>query len=123
MTGDEAKESESVPDGTELERAIYRMVRSYVLRKVESKFKLTWGAVNGTPQEKEYTQAKEKVAKDAFLAVRSRTGDDFLEYFAGTIGSVPHHLGEERFVTFTRALRTSPAEARTLTMLALSAVG
>jgi CRISPR-associated protein Cmx8 len=123
MTGDEANDGESAPDGTELERAIYRMVRTYVLRKVESKSKLTWGAVKGTPQEKEYTQAKEKVAKDAFLAVRSRTGDDFLEYFAGTIGSVPHHLGEERFVAFTRALRNDPGAARTLTMLALSAVG
>jgi CRISPR-associated protein Cmx8 len=99
MADDQAAvEGGSTFGDAELERAIYRMVRAYVYRKVEIKYGLTWKDVQGTPQEKEYSENKEKVAKEAFLAVRSRTGDDFLEYFAGTIGSVPHHMKEDGFV-------------------------
>jgi CRISPR-associated protein Cmx8 len=110
------------PDDESLEASIFRFVQNYVLRRTKEKYGLSWEAVEGTPKVQDYRDAKEKVARDAFLAVRSRTGAAFLDYFASTLGSAPQHLGRERFVAFTQALRANPDDARTLTLLALSAV-
>lgn len=104
---------------------IYRIVRTYVLTKVEKKSGLRWEQVKEKPAEdserKNYDGVKEKIARDAFLAVRSRTGQDFLNYFAGVIASVPQRLSADDFAEFTRWLRSNPEDARTLTLLALSA--
>lgn len=104
---------------------IYKTVQAYVLSRLEQKKDLTWKKVEGgtDEQKKGYNEAREKIARDAFLAVRSRTGADFLDYFAGTIASVNRHLAAGDFVEFTRWLRQNPAEARVITLLALSAVG
>ena len=106
---------------------IYRMVQTYVLRKVEQKCGLRWDKVQDEdPKDSNrrlYEETKEKIARDAFLAVRSRTGRDFLDYFAGTIASVQQRIKSEDFIEFTRWLRSNPDDVRTLTLLALSAVG
>lgn len=90
----------------ELSQIIYRLTQSYVRRKTESKGK-----------------KRDDVARDAFLAVRSRTGSDFVEYFCGTICSVPQAISSADFQRIGRALRDDEgrAELRTLTLLALSA--
>lgn len=117
------KEQTMTSDTTHsLEAAIYRIVQSYVRQRLETKYGLRWEDVKDSPRKHEYNEAKEKIARDAFLAVRSRRDADFLEYFAGTFGSVAHHMNPEDFVAFARALRQNPADARTLTLLALSAV-
>lgn len=108
-----------------LEHLIFRRVQAYVLGKTERKYELSWSRAQGNPnKEAEYREKREKVAREAFLAVRSRTGADFVAYFTATICSVPHSAGEQRFLTVARALM-DPREServRSLTLLALSAV-
>lgn len=106
---------------------IYRMVQTYVLTRVEQKCGLRWDKVKDkeekSPERRLYEETKEKVARDAFLAIRSRSGRDFLDYFAGTVASTQQRLNGDDFVLFTRWLREHTEDARTLTLLALSAVG
>ena len=108
-----------------IEHLVYRRVQAYVLGKTERKYDLTWGTAKGNPaKEEEFGKRKEKVAKEAFLAVRSRTGADFVSYFTSTICSVPHHVGEPKFLELARALLDPKdvEKVRSLTLLALSAI-
>lgn len=123
ITFENEREAMTKDDKSSLEQTIYRMCRTYVSVRLKQKKKLAWKDVKDTDRADEYSEEREKIARDAFLAIRGRRGEDFLEYFAGTIGSVPHHLGEDQFVQFTQLLRDNPDDARTLTLLALSAVG
>ncbi|OJH33952.1 type I-MYXAN CRISPR-associated protein Cmx8 [Cystobacter ferrugineus] len=120
-------QSETSTPEAALEPLVLQLVRGYVSRRVEKRTSLTWDQVKeGAPQASrrgDYDEARERIARDAFLAVRSRTGQDFVEYFAGTLCSVPHHLGPEKFVLLSRALHERTEVLRTLTLLALSAVG
>ena len=116
----------------ELSVAVYRLARSYVRRKVKSKHGLDWkdsfrNPESMTPEDRRardaYAEKQEKVASEAFLAVRGRTGTDFVEYFCGSLCSVPQAISEANFQRIGRALRDkdSQAELRILTLLALSA--
>jgi CRISPR-associated protein Cmx8 len=108
-----------------LEHLIFTRVQSYVLGKTERKYDLSWSTVKGNPtREKEYSDKREKVAREAFLAVRSRTGADFIGYFTSTICSVPQHASEEKYLEVARALMdpNQVEKVRCLTLLALSAV-
>jgi CRISPR-associated protein Cmx8 len=120
-------QSETFTSDAALEPLLLQLVRGYVYGKVERRTGLKWDLVKeGAPQASrrgEYDEAKERIARDAFLSVRSRTGQDFVEYFAGTLCSIPNHLGQDKFVTLSRALHERPEVLRTLTLLALSAVG
>ena len=100
----------------QLSQIVYGLARNYVERKVETKKK------NRPENEKEL---RERISREAFLAVRSRSGADFVEYFCGTLCSVPQGLSRDRFQTVGRALRDEEGRAalRTLTLLALSAIG
>lgn len=120
--------SEEMPEPSEanqLELVFYDFIRSYVAHRLKSKFDISWEQVKELDKDhvkrKEFEKARNKIAKDAFLAVRSRTGNDFISYFAGTLGSVPQHIGKEKFALIASALRDAPDYVRTLTMLALSA--
>lgn len=108
-----------------LEHRVYRMIRSFVTQRLVMKHghDWTWERVKGTPRENEYNDKKAKIARDAFLAVRSRTGADFIGYFMSTICSVPQHLGETGFIEVARALHDEKQieHVRSLTLLALSA--
>lgn len=122
----EVEMKENVPDTEHtLEHLIYRRVQAYVLGKTERKYDLSWAKAQGNAtQEKEYREKKEKVGREAFLAIRSRTGADFVTYFTSTICSVPQHANEEKFVEIARALMDPKGieRIRSLTLLALSAV-
>ncbi len=119
----EQKESGIAPALT-CEELIYRLVGTYINRKLKNKYQLEWSSVKGdTKKQGEYETSKEKIARDAFLAVRSRTGADFADYFAATLCSVPQHMAEKHFQTIARALHEDTDKVRTLTMLALSARG
>ena len=110
---------------TRLEHRVYRMIASYVAQRLVLKHgqDMTWKRVEGTPLEKDYKEKRAKIARDAFLAVRSRTGSDFVGYFASTICSVPQYVGETGFIEIARALHdeTQVEHVRSLTLLALSA--
>ena len=67
---------------------------------------------------------KGKIAREAFLAIRSRTDADFTEYFASTLCSYyQFSLSGEGFDLVAKALQDENEKVRTLTMLALSANG
>jgi CRISPR-associated protein Cmx8 len=97
-----------------------------VFGRLKSKYDLSWdpalAAANPT-WKKNYEDKKEKIARDAFLAVRSRTGADFVGYFTSTICSVPQRLNERAFLEVARALHDEREveRVRSLTLLALSA--
>jgi CRISPR-associated protein Cmx8 len=113
-------------DGSNLdcEALVYRVVGFYLKRKLKSKYQLEWAAVKeNAAKSTEYQQIKEKVAREAFLAVRSRSGTDFADYFASTLCSVSQPLSEQQYIRLAQALYDDTDKVRTLTMLALSARG
>jgi CRISPR-associated protein Cmx8 len=121
METDATKQVDDQPLVAEL---IYQLVGTYISAKLKSKYENELKAVQGTPKEADYKKEKRaKIAKDAFLSVRSRTGDDFIEYFASTLCSFPQFLSEDGYATLARALHTDTDKVRTLTLLALSARG
>lgn len=104
------------------EALVYRVVGFYLQKKLKSKYQLEWSAVKeNAARSSEYNEMKEKVARDAFLAVRSRSGVDFADYFASTLCSVSQPLSEQQFIRLAEALYDDTDKVRTLTMLALSA--
>lgn len=106
-----------------VENLIYQLTGTYITTKLRSKHQLEWKGVQGSSREAEYGEKKTKIAKDAFLSVRSRTGDDFIEYFVSTLCSFPQFLNEEGYATLAQALHTDTDKVRALTLLALSARG
>lgn len=107
------------------EYAIYQLVGTYLSKKLKGKYGLEWSAVKGIPaKENEYAEMKEKIARDAFLAIRSRSNkEDFIEYFISTICSVSQHLNQQAYLKVAEELFSRTEDIRTLTMLALSARG
>lgn len=115
--------SKQPADQSSVEDLIYQLIGTYITAKLRSKHQLEWKSVQGSSREGEYGEKKTKIAKDAFLSVRSRTGDDFVEYFVSTLCSFPQFLNEEGYATLAQALHTDTEKVRTLTLLALSARG
>lgn len=124
FTGVEMSETANDNEKT-LEHLIYQAIRAYVFGRLASKYKLSWDSALAAnlAWKKEYEDKKEKVAREAFLAVRSRTGADFVGYFTSTICSVPQRLNERAFLEVARALHDERQveRVRSLTLLALSA--
>ncbi|HNE56602.1 MAG TPA: type I-MYXAN CRISPR-associated protein Cmx8, partial [Leptospiraceae bacterium] len=118
-----------------IEPLVHQIVRTYVYSKMESKYQLVWDkdkkllwskAKNAPADDKDY-ENKSKIAKDAFLAIRSRKDkDDFITYFTSTICSVSQYLGEEGYTLLAGSLYNENEalgweKIRALSMLALSA--
>jgi CRISPR-associated protein Cmx8 len=117
----EDKTPEKTRDNS-IEAIVYAVVNGYVRGRLKSKYGITWEDVKANRRpKKDYEEKKEKIAKDAFLAVRARPEQDFVSYFAGTLCSVPQFLDTERYGQLTHALQSEPGKVRTLTLLALSA--
>jgi CRISPR-associated protein Cmx8 len=116
-------ETKQLANQSSVEDLIYQLIGTYITAKLRSKYQLDWKGVQGSTKEKEYGDRKTKIAKDAFLSVRSRTGDDFVEYFVSTLCSFPQFLSEDGYATIAKALDTDTDKVRTLTLLALSARG
>jgi CRISPR-associated protein Cmx8 len=107
-----------------IEEIAYRLVGTYISAKLKSKYQLEWSeGYKGTPKEVEYNEKKGKVAREAFLAIRSRTESDFIDYFTSTLCAFPQFLNEQGYATLAKALHEESDKVRTLTMLALSARG
>jgi CRISPR-associated protein Cmx8 len=117
----------------EIQLMIFQLVRNYVGRKLKSKHDLEWKAdwkslkteeLNQRQDYKDYAEKKAKIAKSAFLDIRSRTEPmDFINYFVSSLCSVPQHMKSDGFVELTQALYQDTDQIRTLTLLALSANG
>lgn len=106
----------------DLDEMVYDLVGGFISRRAKAKSGLDWDAVKQNDKSRgKWNEVREKIGRDAFLAVRSRTGADFSEYFSGTLCSVPQFLREAEFTRLSRALRDTPEQVRTLTLLALSA--
>ena len=109
-----------------LEIKVYDMVGRYVRAKAEEKsgqkyenFKKNEKGYAIYP--KEYRDALEKACGDAFLSMRGRRDQDFVEYFTGTICSVPHYLPKEDYLLVSRALLEDWQKIKNLAMMAVSA--
>jgi CRISPR-associated protein Cmx8 len=107
---------------------IFDMMRQYANRRTEEKSGVKYDDFKGHKDQnghvqypREYREAREKVCRDAFLAMRSRRDQDFIEYFTGTICSVPQWMPEENYLAVTESLIADPDKVKTLAMLALSA--
>lgn len=114
--------AESVPPVLDCEALVYRVIGIYLQRRLKAKYGLEWSEVKDQPSKREaYEETREKVAREAFLAVRSRSGLDFAEYFASTLCAVSQPLSEQQYATLAQSLYADTDRVRTLTMLALSA--
>jgi CRISPR-associated protein Cmx8 len=56
----------------------------------------------------EFRHAQQRVCSDAFLSMRSRHDQDFVEFFAGSVCSVAQYLPPDDFQFLTRTLMTKP---------------
>ncbi|MGO9688899.1 MAG: type I-MYXAN CRISPR-associated protein Cmx8, partial [Syntrophobacteraceae bacterium] len=112
----------------QLSLRIYQLVRTYVNLKTEEKSGKRYKDFQSLRDEKkrilypqEYRDAREKVCNDAFLAMRGRRDQDFIEYFTGTICSVPQYMAEGDFIAVAGVLMKDWEKIKVLSMLALSA--
>ena len=112
----------------QLSMRIYRLIQTYVNFRTEEKsgrkyveFSKQKGADGHIPYPPEYRESREKVCSDAFLAMRGRRDQDFVEYFTGTVCSVPQYLNQEDYITVAGALISDWEKIKVLSMLALSA--
>lgn len=118
------------PKPQSLEKRIYDMIGAYVRHKTEAKSGIKWsdfkdkktadGKLAIPPQ---YVEARQKTCADAFLAIRSRRDQDFIEYFTGAICSVPQFLPQDDYVFVSQALLEDGGWERikALSMLAIAA--
>lgn len=105
-----------------LEGVVLGVVGQYLRRKLDTKYGIEWEKAKATDAGKrEYEDKKAKLAREAFLGVRARTGADFVEYFVATLCSVPQFLPESTFLSLSKQLYADTERIRTLTLLALSA--
>src|SRR5260370_20547875 len=109
-----------MPDENEsnaLATRIYNVVRTYVMVRTERKCGIAWDRfkdhkvtdpVSGRISinvPAPYRDARESIATNAFLRIRScKSKEDFMEFFTGTICSVPQFLPGEQFRQVTAAL-------------------
>lgn len=119
--------TEAMDRHAQLAHRVYWQIRTYLRYRTEERTKIKEKDLpkneKGYPDyPKEYRETLEKVAKDAFLAMRGRNGRDFIEYFTGTICSASQSFGKEQeFIETTRDLLKRPEIVKDLSMLALSA--
>ena len=124
---------------------VRNVVDSYVKRRAARKLGLDWDdfkieETDGrkrkvAPDPEKFAQQQRRVCDDAFLQIRSRHDEDFVQFFAGSICAVPHYFdaraGDLPFLM--QILMTPPPrdpvappvrnrdDIKTLAMLALSA--
>ena len=121
---------DTVPKPQSLEKRIYDMIGSYVRQKTEAKSKIKWSDFKDRKTSAgkmaippEYREERRKVCLDAFLTMRSRRDQEFIEYFTATICSVPQFLPSDDYIFVSQALLEEDGweKVKALSMLALSA--
>jgi CRISPR-associated protein Cmx8 len=113
-------------DPGRLATRVHSLVRAYVYAKAELRSRVKYDQFKASGyKDREYIGATNKVCLDAFYAVRSRKERaDFVEYFTGTICSVPQSLHGEEYNAFAMTLLSSEGwqDIKSLTLLALSSL-
>jgi CRISPR-associated protein Cmx8 len=119
---------------TDLSKRVHDIVQQYVSRRTKDKSGMTWdeawqaGGVDAESGKRyvhaSYRDAREKVCQSTFLDMRSRRSrEDFVEFFTGTVCSVPQFLPPDEYQLLARALFSSDDEweqVKALSMLTLS---
>lgn len=107
---------------------IYRIIQTFVNYKTEKKSGIRYGDFKDNKNSQghviypeSYREAREKVCSDAFLAIRGRREQDFIEYFSGTICSVPQYMSETDYLKVATSLMKDWEKIKTFSMLSLSA--
>lgn len=103
----------------ELSIKVYKLIREYVNQRIAKK-----NGLSDIPEDiysVKYREDREHICSDAFLAMRSRREKDFVEYFTGTICSVPQFMPEEDFLLISKTLMEDWEKIKILSMLAISA--
>ncbi len=104
---------------------IYKVIKGFILRKLDSKYKYKWNSEkkiftenNKQVSQKDLNDATHKIVNEAFLAIRSRTENQaFIDYFVSTLYP---YVRQDEFVDFAQKLFQDTDEIRSLTLLALS---
>ena len=134
-------ERNEMSDQINIASKIYGIVGEFVAQRAEKRSgvkrdelpkkedgKIDWSS--SSQETSRYLEAREKVATDAFLAIRGRNSDEFVDYFIGSICAVPQFMGaegvspEQGFIAISDALHESEdkrTEMKNLAMLALCA--
>ena len=114
---------------------IFQLARTYVQTRTERKCGIAWSdfkdrritdpATNKSRIDvpTKYREARESVTTHAFLRIRAcHCREDFIDYFTGTLCSVPQYLPQEEFAQVSKALLDADRweDVKSLTMLALS---
>lgn len=113
---------------------IYKLVRAYVQSRTERKSGITWDSIKDRKTKSDdgkeridipprYREARESVCTDAFLRMRAcRSRQDFIDYFTGTVCSVPQYLPSAAFEQVSVMLLDAEnwEDMKALAMLALS---
>lgn len=100
---------------------LFRIATNYLGAKLDSKHDLSWRNEETRNDPGEYNKKKEKLAREALLAMRSRTGDDFVQYVTTTVFSVAQNMSKDNYIRVSDSLLNETETFRTLLMLAFSA--
>ena len=105
---------------------IRSLVSQYIQRKAEGKSRMASKEFQKDESGRghypaRYREAVKNVCMDIFLAMRGRQGQCFVEYFVGTLCSVPQYLSNDDFLLISQALNNEWDKVKTLSMLAVSA--
>lgn len=121
----EDEKSMNQENTSNIQTIVLKAVNSYLQHKLKSKYGMSYEDIKDTPKEdsrrKDYNEKKQKIGRDAFLAIRARTGTDFTDYFVSTLCSGQQHMSDDDYMLLSQHLLTDPDTLRTLTLLALSA--
>jgi CRISPR-associated protein Cmx8 len=107
----------------QLDAIIHDMARQYVLRRAEIQLKRE-GEGETDWKKLKAQEAKADAARSAFLALRSRRDQAFIEHFTELFGQFGQFLPmPDDFLAVTTALHDDHERVKTVTLLALSANG
>jgi CRISPR-associated protein Cmx8 len=99
--------------GVIIQRLVYRYVEGRAEAKTGKKVK-DFQVMKGDDGKerrnypKEFREAEQRVCSDAFLAMRSRHDQDFVEFFAGSVCSVAQFLRQDEYQFLIQTLMTKP---------------
>ena len=132
-TAESETETKQGKPSAPLEILIHRLIRTYVRVMTTNRCGKKWDDFKDkkikdekTGRERiavpaDYREAQEKVVSDAFLAMRSRREQDFVDYFTSNICRVSQYLRDDEFQVVAEALLNEPQKVKTIAMLSLSA--
>ena len=102
-----------------VETLVQKIIDGYLRQKLKDKHNLEWSKIENDHKRAEYNDRRESLGKECFYAIRSRSGQDFINYFASNLCSVSHWMTQDEYACISRKLYDDTEKIRTLTLLAL----